>query len=47
MFHQGGRLKYEEKGVEERGVPTELYAHWGEAYTYPLQLLLGCLPVTT
>lgn len=46
MFHRGGRLKYEEKGVGEHGVTTELYAHWGVVYTYPVQLVGGYLPVT-
>lgn len=46
MFHRGGRLKYEEKGVGEHGVTTELYVHWGVVYTYPVQLVGGYLPVT-
>ena len=46
MFHRGGRLKYEEKGVDEHGVATELCAHWGEAYAYPVQLVQRYLPVT-
>lgn len=46
IFHLGGRLKYEEKGVREHGVTTELYVHWGVVYAYPVQLFQGYLPVT-
>lgn len=45
IFHLGGRLKYEEKGVREHGVTTELYVHWGVVYAYPVQLVQGYLPV--